>query len=216
MRQASAARPHRARPVARLRLIRSSACRATAIIGAAIDRKTERVVSSIHRQVAEDPVTSRPSWNPPKSVADTIVKARSPRRAISPNSLAIVACVSGKPNNGTGIIARDRTTPAQRHMDARSSLVGEAARHAQCQRDQSRQARSHGARRVRCLAATDGKSRSIIDEIYRDGYVPPLHHGAAIVFASILVEASFDSRPVSVNSPPAECRASALPRRANT
>jgi hypothetical protein len=36
------------------------------------------------------------------------------------------------------------------------------------------------------------------------------------VFASTLVEASFDSRPVPVKSPPAQCRASALPRRANT
>ena|SRR5690242_4873386 len=66
MRQASAARPHQGRLLMRLRLVCSSACRATAIIGAAIDRKTERVVSSIHRQVAEDPGDIAPFMESPK------------------------------------------------------------------------------------------------------------------------------------------------------
>lgn len=193
---------------------------ATAGAGGAIDRKTERIVSSIHRQAAEASVTSRHSRTPPTCAADTIVMARAPGHAISPNSHAILLCGSGEQSCATEIIARERGAPVQQRMHERFSLVAEAARGEQGSRDRPRQARRQQRRqlppRVRCLAATARKSRSIIDEIYRDGYVPPLHHPAAIVFASTLVEASFDSRPVPVKSPPAQCRASALPRRANT
>ena len=217
MRRALAASVHQARLAASLLcLMRSSSRRATASAGGTTDRKTERIVSSFHRQAAEASVTSRHSRNPPRFVANTSVMARPPGHAISPNSHAIFSSPSGEQICATEIIARERGASVQRNMHERFSLSAEIARGARRSRDLARQARWQGPRRVRCLAATDRKSRSIIDEIYRDGYVSPLHHAAAIVFASILVEASFDSRPIPVNSPPAECRVSALQRRANT